>query len=83
MFWSTLMHASLPHDGSTDQMRLGFAGRYVPTAVRVYPDTDEIEEYGGKVSLERYGAVLVSGVDTYNHNRKVTTTTQGHPFPIR
>ena len=52
-------------------MRLGFACRYVPTMVRVYPDTEEIEEYGGKVRLDQYGTVLVAGVDTYNHNRKV------------
>lgn len=83
MFWSTLMHASLPHSGSTDEMRLGFAGRYVPTTVRVYPDTDVVEEYGGSVSLDRWGAVLVSGRDTHAHNRLVTATTLGHPFPVR
>jgi non-haem Fe2+, alpha-ketoglutarate-dependent halogenase len=83
MFWSTLMHASLPHSGRTDEMRLGFAARYVPTAVRVYPDTDEIEEYGGKVSLERYGAVLVSGQDAYGHNRLAERTTRGHAFTRR
>jgi non-heme Fe2+,alpha-ketoglutarate-dependent halogenase len=81
MFWSTLMHASLPHRGNTDEMRLGFAGRYVPTSVHVYPDTDIIEEYGGTVSLERYGAVLVSGQNKYDFNRIVTQTTLGHPFP--
>ena len=80
MFWSTLMHASLPHRGNTDEMRLGFANRYVPTAVRVYPDTTEITEYGGTVSLERYGAVLVSGEDTYGHNKIVRETTRGHRF---
>ncbi len=80
LFWSTLMHASLPHSGETDEMRLGFAARYVPSAVRVYPDTDEIEEYGGKVPLDRYGAVLVSGRDGYHHNRLVQQTTRGHAF---
>jgi non-haem Fe2+, alpha-ketoglutarate-dependent halogenase len=83
MFWSTLMHASLPHRGTTDEMRLGFANRYVPTAVRVYPDTTEITEYGGTVSLERYGAVLVSGEDTYGHNRIARETTRGHRFTTR
>jgi non-heme Fe2+,alpha-ketoglutarate-dependent halogenase len=83
LFWSTLMHASLPHAGRTSEMRLGYAARYVPTCVRIYPDTDEIEEYGGKVSLERYGAVLVSGVNEYDHNRIVTETTLGHPFRRR
>jgi non-heme Fe2+,alpha-ketoglutarate-dependent halogenase len=42
-----------------------------------------VDEYGGRVSLKDYGAVLVAGVDTYNHNRKVTTTTRGHRFPVR
>jgi len=37
IFWSTLMHASHPHLGLTDNMRLGFAGRYLPTSVHVYP----------------------------------------------
>jgi non-haem Fe2+, alpha-ketoglutarate-dependent halogenase len=83
MFWSTLMHASWPHSAKTDEMRLGFAGRYVPTSVRVYPDTEQIEEYGGTVSLDRYGAVLVGGQNRYDHNRMVTQTTLGHPFTTR
>ncbi|MGW4407594.1 chlorinating enzyme [Nonomuraea sp. NPDC004702] len=83
LFWSTLMHASLPHKGLTDEMRLGFAARYVPTKVDVYPDTDEIEEYGGRVSLDRYGAVLVTGQNTNPHNRIATATTTGHPFTTR
>ncbi|GAB3555672.1 non-heme Fe2+,alpha-ketoglutarate-dependent halogenase [Actinopolyspora lacussalsi] len=83
MFWSTLMHASRPHLGNTDNMRLGFAGRYVPTSVRVYPDTEILEEYGGSVSLDRYGSVLVSGRDRYGHNPLATETTRGHPFRHR
>ncbi|WP_433618257.1 chlorinating enzyme [Dactylosporangium sp. CA-139114] len=80
MFWSTLMHASHPHSGRTDEMRLGFAARYVPTSVRVYPDTDAIEEYGGRVSLDRYGVVLVRGDDRFGHNRLTDRTTRGHQF---
>ncbi|RCG27118.1 chlorinating enzyme [Sphaerisporangium album] len=83
LFWSTLMHASKPHAGLTDEMRLGFAARYVPTKVRVYPGTDEIEEYGGRVSLERYGSVLVAGHNDNPHNRMATATTTGHPFVTR
>ncbi len=83
MFWSTMMHASKPHSNPDKPMRLGFAGRYVPTSVEVYPDTDDVDEYGGQVSLQKYGAVLVSGVDTHTHNRKVTATTRGHMFPVR
>ncbi|MFE0417504.1 chlorinating enzyme [Streptomyces tendae] len=80
MFWSTLMHASLPHAGNVPEARMGFAARYVPTSVRVYPDTEEIEEYGGRVSLERHGSVLVSGEDRFAHNRLADRTTRGHRF---
>lgn len=80
MFWSTLMHASYPHQGKTDAMRLGFALRFVPTSTHIYPDTDVVEEYGGKVSLERYGAVLVNGTNRYTHNRIATHTATGRPF---
>lgn len=80
MFWSTLMHASHPHAGKTEEMRMGFAARYVPTSVRIYPDTDAIEEYGGRVSLEKYGAVLVAGCDEFGHNRIASQTTRGRLF---
>lgn len=83
MFWSTLMHASKPHSGKSDQMRLGFATRYVPSSVHVYPDTDEIVEYGGRVSLERFGSVVVSGRNEYPGNVLVNQTTTGHPFHRR
>jgi non-heme Fe2+,alpha-ketoglutarate-dependent halogenase len=80
MFWSTMMHASHPHSGKTKEMRLGYVGRYVPTSVHIYPDTDEVVEYGGKVSLEKYGAVLVSGRNSYDYNRLAVHTTRGKPF---
>ena len=83
MFWSTLIHASHPHSGKSNQMRMGFAARYVPTSVRIYPDTDAIEEYGGRVSLDRYGAVLVAGENKYSHNRIATHTTRGRAFITR
>ncbi|GAB2916385.1 chlorinating enzyme [Paraburkholderia jirisanensis] len=81
VFWSTLMHASHPHNGKSQEMRMGFASRYVPSMVKVYPDTDYVEEYGGKISLERYGAVQVAGdhVPAYN-SRIATHTTRGKPF---
>jgi non-haem Fe2+, alpha-ketoglutarate-dependent halogenase len=83
VFWSTLMHASHPHSGTTNEMRLGFASRYVPSSVRVYPDVDVVEEYGGRVSLDRYGAVVVRGNNEYPGNRIVTRTTLGDPFGSR
>jgi non-heme Fe2+,alpha-ketoglutarate-dependent halogenase len=80
MFWSTLMHASHPHSGKTNEMRMGFVARYVPSSVKIYPDTDAIEEYGGRVSLEKYGAVLVSGKNEFKNNRIATETTRGKPL---
>ncbi|GLW06928.1 chemotaxis protein CheX [Microtetraspora sp. NBRC 13810] len=83
IFLSTLMHASLPHTGSKKEMRLGFAARYVPTRVRVYPGSDAIEEYGGRISLDRFGSVLVSGHNAYDFNKIAETNLKGHPFATR
>jgi non-haem Fe2+, alpha-ketoglutarate-dependent halogenase len=68
IFLSTLMHGSHPHSGKTNDMRLGYAARYVPTEVKVYPYSDALEEFGSRSSLQNYGAVLVSGQNKYNHN---------------
>jgi non-heme Fe2+,alpha-ketoglutarate-dependent halogenase len=83
MFWSTLMHASHPHSGKTDKMRLGFTARYVPTSVRVYPFQDTLAEYGVEVSLDKFGCVLVSGQDNFGHNRIIDRTIYGTPFATR
>jgi non-haem Fe2+, alpha-ketoglutarate-dependent halogenase len=80
MFWSTIMHASHPHEGRTDQMRLAYVCRYVPTSVKVYPGMDRIAEFGGEASLENYGAVLVAGTDDFGHNRLIDRTLNGTPF---
>ncbi|MBW4507949.1 MAG: chlorinating enzyme [Scytonematopsis contorta HA4267-MV1] len=80
MFWSTLMHASHPHSGKTKQMRLGYAARYVPTSVKIYPDTEVVTEYGSSINLEKYGAVLVSGKNDFTYNRIATHTTKGKAF---
>jgi non-heme Fe2+,alpha-ketoglutarate-dependent halogenase len=80
IFWSTLMHASHPHQGLTDAMRLGFAARYLPTQVKVYPYSDSLKEFGGEASLDKFGCVLVSGHDEYRHNRFVEQTVNGTPF---
>ncbi len=81
MFWSTLMHASHPHQGKTKEYRMSFAPRYVPSSVKIYPDTEYLEEYGAKVSLKNYGAVLVSGKeDPSAHNRIARTTLTGKPY---
>lgn len=83
MFWSTLMHASHPHKGLTEAMRLGFASRYLPTYVHVYPHSDTLEEFGGKASLEKFGNVLVSGKNEFDYNRFIDSTVNGFRFPVR
>lgn len=80
IFWSTLAHASLPNTADANVLRLGFASRYVPPYVKIYPDTTVIEEYGASLSLHKYGAVLVAGEDKYGYNPQLKTTTRGHPF---
>jgi non-heme Fe2+,alpha-ketoglutarate-dependent halogenase len=79
IFWSTLMHASFPNS-TKDRTRLGFTARYVPSSVKIYPDTDKIVEYGSTLSLEKYGVVLVSGKDEYGHNRRLTKNMRGTEF---
>lgn len=83
IFWSTMMHASHPHSGKSDSMRLGFAARYLPTHVRVYPYSEALEEFGGRASLDKFGNVLVSGRDEFHHNRFIDATVGGFKFPIR
>jgi non-haem Fe2+, alpha-ketoglutarate-dependent halogenase len=79
IFWSTLMHSSLPNI-SKNKTRLGFTARYVPACVKVYPDTKTVNEYGTVLDLEKYGVVLVSGVDAYKHNRLRTQSERGYSF---
>jgi non-heme Fe2+,alpha-ketoglutarate-dependent halogenase len=80
IFWSTVMHASFPHTGSKKDYRMGFAARYVPTQVQVYPNMTHISEYGGGISLDEYGAVLVCGEDEYKHNKLTTKSRRGYEF---
>jgi len=73
------MHSSFPNS-TVDQTRLGYASRYVPAAVKVYPDTDTVDEYGSKISLDKFGVVLVSGEDRFGHNRRVERNARGVSF---
>jgi non-heme Fe2+,alpha-ketoglutarate-dependent halogenase len=82
IFWSTLCHASHPHRAKTNQMRMAVASRYVPACVRVYPDTEYIEEYGGRISIEKYGAVVVAGHCDPAYNRIATHTSLGKAFAV-
>ena len=83
IFWSTLMHASHPHAGLTEQMRLGFGARYLPTDVQVYPFSETLDEFGGQASLDRFGNVLTSGQSNYENNRYKDRTVNGFRFPVR
>ncbi len=80
IFWSTLLHGSHPHSGKTQEMRLGYSGRYVPTCVKIFPYSDTLDEFGGEASLENHRNVLVSGVDDYGHNKFTSETVLGTPF---
>ncbi|GAA2609969.1 MULTISPECIES: chlorinating enzyme [Streptomyces] len=79
IFWSTLMHASRPNTTAKSH-RMGFATRYVPSSVRVYPDTDRVEEYGGSIPLDKWGAVLVHGEDDSGHNKILRESLHGTPI---
>ncbi len=79
VFWSTLMHSSFPNT-TKDKTRLGFTARYVPATVQVYPDTDTIDEYGSRLSLSKYGVVLVSGEDRLKMNRSLNASRRGFEF---
>lgn len=83
IFWSTLMHASLPHTGTKRDYRMGFAARYVPTQVKVYPETDAVSEYGGGIPLDDYAAVLVCGKDEFGINRIAASSRRGYRFVPR
>ena len=82
MFWSTCMHSSFPNS-TTNQTRLGFTARYVPSSVDVYPGTDVVEEYGSLISLDKFGVVLVRGRNLSSRNRLVTQNRRGQPFVVQ
>lgn len=83
IFWSTLMHASHPHAGKSQDMRLGFAGRYLPNSVKVYPFSNSLEEFGGEVSLDKFGCVQTSGKDEFGFNKFCSETVKGKKFVSR
>lgn len=69
MFTSRCLHASEPNT-SKDKTRMAMAIRYVPTDVRVYANQeDHYTHFGETFPLDKYAAMLVSGEDTFGHNR--------------
>lgn len=81
IFWSTLMHSSFPNN-TKDNTRLGYACRFVPSSVQIYPNTNVVEEYGSKISLDKYGAVLVKGEIIEKQNKIVSKNARGKEFKI-
>lgn len=79
IFWSTLMHASNPNNTS-DRTRLGFAARYVPSSVHVYPDTEVVEEYGSTISLKNFGVINVKGEIQEKRNKVLSSNLVGTKF---
>ncbi|WJV55273.1 chlorinating enzyme [Pectobacteriaceae bacterium CE90] len=79
IFWSTLMHASYPNI-SEKNYRMGFASRYAPSYVDIYPNTDQVSEYGGNIPLDKFGCVIVSGQNHNRNNRVVSHNLLGQPF---
>ena len=76
MFRSTLLHASKPNS-TKDSPRLGYVARYVPSRVKVYPDTDVVGEFSGEISLKNYGTVVVAGRNIEASNRVRTENMRG------
>lgn len=79
IFRSKLLHASKPNISKT-QTRLGYVCRYLPATVKVYPDTDHVEEFGGAYSLDKYGVVEVKGNNLEPSNRVKKTNNRGLAF---
>lgn len=79
IFRSKLLHASKPNSSKT-QTRLGYVCRYIPSSVKVYPDTDHVEEFGGAYSLDKYGVVEVKGQNLETTNRVKNVNNRGVPF---
>lgn len=82
IFSARCVHASYPNT-TERSTRFAIAARYVPTDVRVYPGWASFTAHGGTFDLSRYGCVLVSGEDRYDHNRIRAEDNLGRPFPYR
>jgi non-heme Fe2+,alpha-ketoglutarate-dependent halogenase len=78
IFLAKCVHGSLPN--TSDEMRMGFASRYVAPSVKVYENVTELAEFGDRISLDYHGCVLVSGEDRYGYNRIYDRNLNGTPF---
>lgn len=80
IFTARCVHGSYPNT-TERKTRFAFATRYVPTHVRVYAEQESFMAHGTKHDLTDYGAVLVSGQDTFGHNRIRRMNNRGEWFP--
>ncbi len=79
IFKSRLLHASKPNSSEV-LTRMGYVARYVPGNVKVYPDTNHVEEFGASFSLDRYGVVEVLGKNLEPANTVKHVNNRGIPF---
>jgi len=68
LFTSRCLHGSHPNT-SGSSVRFGWATRFVPAQVRVYPERESFQHFGEHLPLDRYASVLVAGEDRHGHNR--------------
>ena len=80
IFLAKCVHGSLPN--TSNEMRMGFASRYVAPSVKVYENVTELAEFGDRIDLSYHGCVLVSGQDRYGHNRLHAKNLNGVPFAV-
>lgn len=79
IFTSKCVHGSLPNS-TKDETRMGYAGRFVPTSVKVYDGIERLDEYGEVIDLDYHGCVLVAGEDKFKHNKMLDENLNGVPF---
>lgn len=79
IFLAKCIHGSLPN--VSEDMRLGYASRYVAPSVKVYEDVSQLRQYGETIDLDYFGCVQVAGKDTHGLNRIYSENLNGHPFP--
>lgn len=79
IFRSKLLHASKPNSSKT-RTRMAYVSRYVSGNVKVYPNTDFVEEFGAAFSLEKYGVVPVRGKNLIHSNTVKNTNNRGTDF---
>jgi non-heme Fe2+,alpha-ketoglutarate-dependent halogenase len=79
MFLAKCIHGSMPN--TSNQMRVGYASRYVAPSVKIYEGVEQLSQYGEQISLDYFGCVLVSGEDRHELNKVHRQNLNGYVFP--